>query len=145
MKLLNKLDFVFASLLQGRNLDTGEILPGFESGRAVSITEKVRIKSLVEQTRIRVIRVLSGESRTSSLMTGDEIEYTDTDTDDFEAGTGRFHELDSDDEDDDVYSLHQESQELDRREINISKVYDRTMVELGDVLGGTPIGIITDD
>lgn len=78
-------------------------------------------------------------------MTGDEIEYTDTDTDDFEAGTGRFHELDSDDEDDDVYSLHQESQELDRREINISKVYDRTMVELGDVLGGTPIGIITDD
>jgi hypothetical protein len=139
---------VFASLLQGRNLETGEILPGFESGRAVSITEKVRIKSLVEQTRIRVVRVLGAEFGMESGVTGDETEDTETDDDDYRTGVGESREFiddyDDDDDDDDMDML-QESLEVDHREINISKVYDRTVVELGDVLGGTPIGIITDD
>ena len=29
-------------------------------------------------------------------------------------------------------------------DMHIAKVYDRTVVELGDTLGGTPIGIISD-
>jgi hypothetical protein len=146
---LNKLDLVFASLLQGRNLETGEILSGFDSGRAVSITEKVRIKSLVEQTRIRVVRVLGAEFGTEASAVGDVTENEmDTETDDdYGTGVGTTREFgddyDNDEEDDE--DVFEESMETDRREINIAKVYDRTVVELGDVLGGTPIGIITND
>ena len=54
-RLLEKLDHAFASLLQGRDVDTGDTLPGFSGGRAVSGTEKVRIRSLVERTRRKVL------------------------------------------------------------------------------------------
>src|ERR1700761_184162 len=57
-KLLSKLDLAFASLLQGRHVETGEALPGFERGKVVSGTEKVRMKSLVDQTRMTVIHVI---------------------------------------------------------------------------------------
>jgi hypothetical protein len=50
-----------------------------------------------------------------------------------------------DDDDDDLdggaYPIHTESV---TEEMGIARVYDRTMVELGDLLGGSPIGIITD-
>jgi hypothetical protein len=45
-------------LLQGRHVETGEPLPGFERGRGVSITERVRIKSIVDQTRVCVVEVM---------------------------------------------------------------------------------------
>ena len=41
--LLNKLDLAFASLLQGRDVNTGEVLPGFE-GRRGGGYEKWRIR-----------------------------------------------------------------------------------------------------
>jgi hypothetical protein len=50
-RFLDQLDHAFASLLQGRDVDTGERLPGFESRRGVSGTGKVRIRSLIERTR----------------------------------------------------------------------------------------------
>jgi hypothetical protein len=34
--------------------------------------------------------------------------------------------------------------EIDKQEMGIARVYDKTVVELGDVLGASPIGIITD-
>lgn len=58
-RLLQKLDLAFASLIQGRDLDSGETLPGFEGGRGVNPTEKVRIKSLVERTRVAVVEVMN--------------------------------------------------------------------------------------
>jgi hypothetical protein len=57
-RLLGKLDLAFASLLQGRHVETGEPLPGFEKGRGVSITERVRMKSIVDQTRVCVVEVM---------------------------------------------------------------------------------------
>jgi hypothetical protein len=134
-KLLSKLDITFASLLQGRHIETGEPLPGFEGGRAVSGTEKVRIKSLVDQTRIVVVNVIG--SLGGSEMGDDFDDSDDTDdTNDFDA--------DDDDDDDDAMD-HEELASINRREMGIARVYDRTVVELGDVLGGTPIGIISDD
>lgn len=53
--LLGKLDRAFAGLLQGRDVETGEALPGFEGRRGVSGTEKVRIRSLVERTRVSAV------------------------------------------------------------------------------------------
>ena len=115
-RLLGKLDLAFASLLQGRHVETGEPLPGFEKGRGVSITERVRLKSLVDQTRVYVVEVMG-----NSEMDEDEDEL-DTE-----------NEVDMDNEEFDA-----------AHEMCIAKVYDKTISELGDALVGSPIGIITD-
>jgi hypothetical protein len=143
-RLLDRLDVVFSSLLQGRNTETGDILPGFERGPAVSMTEKVRIKSLVEQTRIKVVNVMSsGGTEFSAEEDDDErpaLSGIETE-DEYGMGTST---MDDDMGDDDDFD-EEGAREVDRREIRIAKVYDRTMVELGSMLGGTPIGIITDN
>jgi len=58
-RLLGKLDLAFASLLQGKHVETGEPLPGFEKGRRMSQTETVRLKSVVDHTRVCVTEVIS--------------------------------------------------------------------------------------
>jgi len=120
-KLLDKLDLAFASLLQGRDIDTGEILPGFEGGRGVNATEKVRIRSLVERTRICVVDVTSGK-----VNIGESEEQMETDEDE---------SMDEDGDDDNEGYLW---------EMEIATVYDRTIGELGDTLDSAPIGIVTD-
>jgi hypothetical protein len=139
--LLSKLDYAFSSLLTGHDTATGERLPGFENGRTVSTTDKVRLKGIVDRTRLIVTRVVSGES-----VVGDEEDVgdsmdTDTDTEtDGEAGgrqgpvTFEGFEDNEDDEEDD-----------DWEERGVASVYEKTIGELGDVLGGPPIGIITND
>ncbi|KZF24262.1 hypothetical protein L228DRAFT_245169 [Xylona heveae TC161] len=121
--LLHKLDLAFASLLQGRDLSTGEVLPGFEtSSRALSTTEKVRIKSLVERTRVVVVESMRrGEYE-------EEEEEEEDDTNDESNGN------DEDDTDMDF------GDEADRWEMEIARVYDRTIVELGESLGNDPAG-----
>jgi hypothetical protein len=137
-KLLDKLDVAFSSLLLGREHDTGETLPGFEAGYGVSTTNKVRLKGIVERTRLIVVRVMSGE------MEGDDGEAMETDGEttageDTDAESFvKFEGFDGNDED--------EYEEDERwEEGQIAKVYERTIGELGDVLGGEPIGIITED
>ena len=121
-KLLDKLDLAFASLLQGRDIDTGEILPGFEGGRGVNATEKVRIRSLVERTRICVVDVMSGK-----VNIGESEEQMETDEDE-------SMDEDGDDDDNEGYLW----------EMEIATVYDRTIGELGGTLDSAPIGIVTD-
>jgi hypothetical protein len=140
-RLLNRLDMAFASLLQGRNVETGETLPGFERGPAVSMTEKVRIKSLIERTRMRVVNVMSMGGSEMGLQGGEPTETeTETETED-EYGLGR-RTADEEGMDDDTDEGG--PGEIDRMEMGIARVYERTMVELGGTLGGAPIGIITD-
>lgn len=123
-RLLGKLDLAFASLLEGRHIETGESLPGFETGKGVSATEKVRMKSIVDQTRVCVVEVISNyEGEIEEDAVEDETE-DETDLDDDFGGNI--------DEDDDY-------------EMGIAKVYDKTISELGRTIGGTPIGIITED
>lgn len=131
-----KLDLAFASLLQGRDVETGEGLPGFGS-RGVSGTEKVRMKSIVDRTRICVVEVFSQGGIDDDEPDIDMVETEEEDDpDDFNMTTETDEE---------------ESQQTPRREpqgdwdMHIAKVYDRTVVELGDVLGATPIGIISED
>ena len=114
LRLLNKLDTAFASLLQGKDLDTGETLPGFESGRRVNVTEKVRMKATVERTRVAVVE----------LMNRDEFEPEDEDED---SSTGNDDPFDTEDSTD--------------VNMDVARVYDRTLVELGDTLVGHTIGI----
>jgi len=140
-RLLSKLDYAFSSLLTGHDTATGEFLPGFENGRTVTTTDKVRLKGVVDRTRLTVTRVMSGDSVVGDE--GDVGEAMDTDTEveaEAEAG-GRqgtvtfegFEDNDDDEEDEDW------------EERGVASVYEKTIGELGDVLGGPPIGIITDD
>jgi hypothetical protein len=123
-RLLGKLDLAFASLLQGRHIETGESLPGFETGKGVNGTEKVRMKSIVDQTRVCVVEVIGNyEGEIEEDVVEDETE------DEVEADNDLGEGID--DEDD--------------YEMGIAKIYDRTISELGRTIGGTPIGIITED
>jgi hypothetical protein len=138
-RLLSKLDYAFSSLLTGHDAATSEPLPGFGSGRTVSTTDKVRLKGVVDRTRLTVTRVMGGES-----MVGDEEDAgdaMDTDTEIEEEASARQDtvtfegfEDNEDDEEDDVWEKQ-----------DVASVYEKTIGELGDVLGGPPIGIITDD
>jgi hypothetical protein len=136
LKLLNKLDVAFASLVTGKSFETGEPLPGFEKGSVVSMTEKVRIKSLVDQTKIVAVRVLGNEDEFDYAYGDDENDGDDEDEEDTE---------------DDMDKLEAEEVGgsgigiVTKHEMRIAKVYDRTIGILGKELGGSPIGIITDE
>jgi hypothetical protein len=140
--LLSKLDEAFSSLLTGHDTATGELLPGFDNGRSISTTDKVRLKGIVDRTRITVVRVLSGENVADdgsvAVDESDVGDAMDTDTDGEQPGrqdTVKFEGFDDDDDDD----------EEESEERSIANVYEKTIGELGDVLGGPPIGIITED
>lgn len=129
-KLLERFDMALASLLQQRHVETGEPLPGFQTGRKVTGTEKVRMKSIVERTRGVVSEVMSGggEDDDEESRIEDVTDYDETgDEMDIDEAIGEDHE------------------HFSSIEMNIARVYDRTVVELGDTIGATPIGIISND
>ncbi|KAF9882418.1 meiotic recombination protein dmc1 [Colletotrichum karsti] len=119
--VLTKLDHCFASLLSGRDIDTKEPLPGFENGMraGMTTTDMVRCRSSVEQTRLVIVEVLSKEPEEDD----DEVEEMDTETEEEVFGSAW-------DEDD------------DRLYMDVARVYEHTIVQLGeklgDVFGATP-------
>jgi len=78
-RLLGKLDLAFASLLQGKHVETGEPLPGFEKGRRMSQTETVRLKSVVDHTRVCVTELIP-----NCELGEDEDEFDIEDDEEFE-------------------------------------------------------------
>ena len=135
-RVLAKLDHAFASLLQGKDVESGERLHGFDNRRGVSGTEKVRIRSLIERTRRSVMENLkSGEldDAYESDQEG-ETDQSEMDVDDDLEGELIL-------EGDGPYAPGQEEESW---EMQIARVYDHTMVELGDSLETPNIGIITE-
>jgi hypothetical protein len=135
-RVLAKLDHAFASLLQGKDIESGERLPGFENRRGVSGTEKVRIRSLIERTRRSVLE---------SLNSGELDDAYESDED----GEKDQSEMDVDGDSDGELILEGDgpyapSEEEESLEMQIARVYDHTMVELGDSLETPNIGIITE-
>lgn len=131
-RLLGKLDHAFASLLQGRDIDTGDALPGFSMNRGVSGTEKVRIKSLVERTRICVVDVMSR---------GDYEEDEDTLDEEENEQSG----MDGDLVLDETVDLNVDGDADDEDwDMQVALVYDKTLVELGETMEGPEIGIRTE-
>lgn len=126
-RLVGKLDHAFASLIQGRDIETGERLPGFDGRKAVSNTEKVRIRSLVERTRVSAIEAFKkGEFDNEEL---DEVASNQNeDGDDDLVMDGDVIEEDQD----------------DSWDMQLARLYDHTVVELGDSLEQPDIGIITE-
>ncbi|MCJ1445042.1 MAG: hypothetical protein MMC23_005547 [Stictis urceolatum] len=119
-QLLQNLDLAFASLLNGTSVETGDPLPGFESGRKVTLTEKIRLRGLVESTRLKVARLASGDS------VDGESRVVDMTTDDED-------EMMMDDDSDEGYGAV---------EMEVARTYERTLIDLGTVLdGASNIGI----
>ena len=114
--ILRKLDHCYASLLCGQDVDTLESLPGFENGlrAGMTTTDMVRCRSIVEETRIVVVRVMSSAEREveDESWAGTE---TETDT---EGPAGR--------------SVWDDDDEFD---MDVARVYERTIVQLGERLG----------
>lgn len=138
-RLLSKLDEAFSSLLTGHNTATGDPLPGFDNGRSISTTDKVRLKGVVDRTRLTVVRIMSGESIAADESDVGEAMDTDTEGEAPQRqDTVKFEGFENNDDDDD-------EEDEDWEERSIACVYEKTIGELGDVLGGPPIGIITDD
>ena len=116
-QLLQKLDVAFSSLLSGQNVETGDALPGFEGGRGkLTTTDKVRLRGLVERSRVAVVMAATKSSSFDGISKVTETEGTST-TDDDARMTGI-----------DDYDGH------DRWEMKIARVYERTLVDLGAAL-----------
>lgn len=135
---LRKLDFCFASLLSGEDIDSKETLPGFENGirGVMTKTHMVRCKGIVEQTRTVIVGVMSKQIAPEEKAEREEDDEEDDDDEDLvtemdtdteadmtdSAAKGRgFVDPNWEDEDDEVY-------------MDVARVYERTLVKLGEVL-----------
>lgn len=110
--LLRKLDHAFASLLIGEDSITGELLPGFSGGMraGMSKTDMIRVKSLVEQTRVIIVDVMGKEP-----VLQKDVEESGADTDVEMESTG--------------WDPEEEKYEMD-----VARVYEQTIVQLGQSL-----------
>ncbi|OBT60481.1 hypothetical protein VE03_10102 [Pseudogymnoascus sp. 23342-1-I1] len=118
--LLRKMDHALASLLAGRDVGSGEVLPGLEEeGSGMSRTDMVRCKSIVEQTRVVVVEVMGreGEVEDESVDAGTGTEDEMTDGGDTQMGW--------DEEEEDESALH---------DMDVAKVYENTIVRLDEAL-----------
>lgn len=132
LALLRKLDHCFASLLDGRDVDTHEPLPGFEDGRrraGLTGTDMVRCRSTVEQTRRLVVDVMSNEAPEDEDDQDDNpgawMTDTEAETDGSVARVGVWEE------------------DEDRLHMDVARVYENTLVQLGARLGdGGGVGAV---
>lgn len=121
------MDLTFSSLLKGVNVETGEPLPGFQGRRGqLSTTEKVRMRGIVERTRVAVVEV-AGTDGSLAGVKNVPISATDTE-EDFDVT-----------EDDDADILEDESSHR-RWEMDIARVYEKTIMELGMALDASGSG-----
>jgi len=118
------MDHAFASLLIGTDIESGEVLPGFGQARSgdMSRTDMVRCKSLVEATRVRVVEVMGGLKRPveDASETSEEIgEETEVETETDIEGASTW------DGEDDGHNM------------DVARVYENTLVQLGKSLSGS--------
>lgn len=130
------MDHCFASLLSGSDIQSDEALPGFENGprAGMTVTDMVRCRSLVEQTRVLMVEVLSGtpedeeengDAEDDEEDDDDEYNGDDTDSDYPQDAPRRAATLQ--DMDDDL--LH----------LDAARIYQHTIVKLNERLGD-PLG-----
>lgn len=176
LSLLKKLDYCFASLLIGEDLETHETLPGFAGGGntvsfkrvGLSRTDMVRCRSIAEQSRVAVVDVFqrgppdpldeNGTRRSGHRQRRDHREGTvgteastvqgeDTDmerettaepTDD-DATTLADATEDDEEEEGDIYENDDDDDDINEdTQMGVARVYENTLVKLGEVLGDQP-------
>lgn len=119
-ELLRRLDHCFASLLCGQDIDSKEYLPGFENGlrAGMTTTDMVRCRSLVEQTRVLTVEILSS----ADLEEEEEEEEDSTDIGEDSAAEELGWDIDE-----------------ERLRMDAARIYENTVVQLGERLGD-PLG-----
>lgn len=135
LTFLAKLDTAIAALLNGTDPQTGEPLSGFADGRGISTTDKVRVKGVVERARSTVTKHLVGEEGEDAPPVNRKADTADA----MDEGFVKFEGFDNDDDSDDEETAHQ------RDERDVAHVFEKTIMELGELLGGDAIGIVTDE
>ncbi|PHH70487.1 hypothetical protein CDD80_5986 [Ophiocordyceps camponoti-rufipedis] len=117
--LLAKLDHCFASLLCGQDIDSGDTLPGFENGlrAGMTVTEMVRCRSLVEQTRVLMVEVMSSGPQ-------EEEDDDDDEDEDEELSTAGGDQTPT------PWDI-----DLDKQHMDSARVFQYTIVQLGNRLG----------
>ena len=119
LKLLEKLDISFSSLINREDAQTGTPLPGFGNGRKVAMTEKVRLRGIVERTRISMVRLAGrgDDMAESDGHTTDDLGTEDTEIEDMETDgwNGEDHT----------------NMDLD---LDVARVYQRTLADLNDTM-----------
>ncbi|KIW13308.1 hypothetical protein PV08_08496 [Exophiala spinifera] len=112
--ITGKLDRGFTSLLQSSSTNSPDPAAAYH----VSMTEKVRIKSLVEETRITAVNVTSSSGLSTKVVDVSELETEE-----------------EEEEDTDDTNLEQGPQSNNiSRSLALSKIYKRTLEILGDSL-----------
>ncbi|APA07551.1 hypothetical protein SS1G_00948 [Sclerotinia sclerotiorum 1980 UF-70] len=139
--VLRKLDHAFASLLRGEDSVTGEVLPGFPAGRraGMSQTDMVRCRSIVEDTRVMIVDVMSKEVEPEPQS---ENGVNGNARGNGEGEDERGNEMDNGP--DDMILDEDDNSEYDNDELamDIARVYEATIMELGERLESGPnIGI----
>ena len=121
MRLLQKLDLAFSSLIEGVDVETGTALSGFGNGRTrLTTTEKVRIRGLVERTRVAVVEVAAKDSVEDPSRAVNIDQSTD---DEFGLENDLKEDRDENEDEDDA-----------GWEMGVARVYERTVVNLGAAL-----------
>lgn len=133
---------VFASLLRGVHVQTGVTLPGFNNGRGkVRTTEQVRIKGLVERTRIAVVEVAGKDGRMmmdlDSMDLDSACRIIETE-DDFTADSNET--MDESTNDNEITPGFNTQEGSGNWEMDVARVYERTIVELGLSLDSFGVG-----
>lgn len=139
-RILRKLDHCFASLLAGEDIETREPLPGFHRGGGglllrggMSRTDMVRCKSVVQQARVVIVDVMSRQQSGREERAEGDGDGTGAETetaDDTESGWdgGPSSRAGREDwEDEEEAQLH----------MDVARVYENTLVKLGETLGET--------
>ena len=129
-RILGKLDLAFASLLQGSNIETGERLTGFEGllgARGIDNTKRVRMRGIVERTRVSVVEVAAKHGSNADTESMYQV-TTDEDT-----------VMDDDSIGEDEYSIANRGQ--GNWEMEIARVYEQTIVLLGESLEPSSSGL----
>ena len=124
-QLLRKLDLAFTSLLQGANVETGVILSGFEGGRGkLSTTEKVRLRGIVQGSRVAVVEVAGR---------GDDVDDTGNHDRSRVATDSEY----STDDDTNIMGEDEMDEVSAGWEMEVARVYENTLVELGVLLNAS--------
>lgn len=141
-KILRKLDVIFASLLRGAHVQTGATLPGFNNGQGrVRTTEQVRIKGLVGRTRVAVVEVAGKDERMMMDLGSMDLDVArriiETEDDFTTDGNETMDESTNDSETTSGFNTEEGSGNW---EMDVARVYERTIVELGLSLNSFGVG-----
>lgn len=118
LSLLDTFDRCFYTLITGSSVDPSTSLSSEFSVSRMNMTEKVRLKSIIKRTRLHIVKLAEKSMSTPDLPTDTD----GKDDDEMDIETGDETDVDGD------------NQEHEEWEIEVMKVYDRSLIQIGEGL-----------